>query len=500
MAFSSSTKKVATTKLIKVVETKVNGHYSTEDSGAVDKVLDGYGLCIIEASEKFGDNFQVSGKVNFVSVYSDENKLLCSQNLVLDFNEKIAVGDADALFAKPILKNIKQTRETPSIVEVTATVELAIYGTTSETIVALNGGNDGYYEVSKQIDVEEVVSSGNSSFTVSEEYEINEDVTKLVSAEASMTISKVTPNENYVVVDGTITRDLVFMVGDIVKKSQRKTDFSQEVSLLNVTSTAVLDARFNLATNNVALTPNEEHTKTLVTTDAVVQLALWGKEKTSMTVVEDIFGLNSDLKLDYSTFNNTKTENLFNLSDRVNALVDVQDKKRLDEIVTLGRTETVVEECNVVGGVATIAGVIKQMVIGKNYDNEEMYSFMLDCPFAIQGPTPDAISDGTIYADVTARPISFKNKAGRDISLVYDIDALLHIETTEVESFLTNVTETELETKREHNIIIYNTEPTETLFEVAKKLKVAPDVILAQNPSLTDTAPLGKIVVYTKCN
>ena len=330
MAFNSSTKKVATTKLIKVVETKVNGHYNTDESNAIDKVLDGYGLCFIEASEKFGDNFQISGKANFVSVYADENKLLCSESLALDFNEKVAVGDADGLYCKPT------------------------------------------------IEVEEVVCQNNSSFTVPEEFEINEDVTKMISSEASLVVNKVTPNENYVVVDGTITRNFVFMVGDIIKKMQRKLDFSQEISLLNVTSSAILDAKFNLASNNVSIAINEDHTRTLVTTESAIQVALRAKERTPLNVVEDIFSINSDLKLDASSFNNIKSQGLFTLTDRVNTLVDVQDKKRLDEIVALGRTSTVLEDCSVTNGVVNISGKIKQIVIGKNYDNEELYSFMVE--------------------------------------------------------------------------------------------------------------------------
>lgn len=500
MAFNSSTKKVATTKLIKVVETKVNGHYNTDESNAIDKVLDGYGLCFIEASEKFGDNFQISGKANFVSVYADENKLLCSESLALDFNEKVAVGDADGLYCKPTIKSIKQTRETPNIVDISLIIELAIYGITSDTLVVLNGGNDGYYEVSKQIEVEEVVCQNNSSFTVPEEFEINEDVTKMISSEASLVVNKVTPNENYVVVDGTITRNFVFMVGDIIKKMQRKLDFSQEISLLNVTSSAILDAKFNLASNNVSIAINEDHTRTLVTTESVIQVALWAKERTPLNVVEDIFSINSDLKLDASSFNNIKSQGLFTLTDRVNTLVDVQDKKRLDEIVALGRTSTVLEDCSVTNGVVNISGKIKQIVIGKNYDNEELYSFMVESPFVIQGPTAENVVRGEVICDVVARPISYKNKAGRDISLVYDLDAMVSVKAEEVECYITNVTEEPNLIKREHNIIIYNTEANETLFEVAKKLKVAPDIILAQNPNLSDGAPLGKIVVYTKCN
>ena len=491
----SATKRIANKRIIKIVETRLSTNF-TLDEIKIDKILDGYANCQIDVVEKLGDQLNIAGKINFVSVFVDEEKILNKKDFSFDLNEKVAIIEDEAIFVLPRVKSIKQSKETSSLVEVSIILELAIYGLKSEQLVYLENNDEDYHKLTNSLVVENVVCSANSSFNVCENVEINEKVDKIIACYSRLVVNKVVPFDNYVVLDGVIESDLVYLTGEVVRKCQYKTEVNQEIALLNVKPETMLDVASYLAKVGVQTNVDEDGLKTGAEFNFAVTISLWGIEKEEICVINDIFSTKKELLITANSFNNLKTVETQFVSDRVSYIADVSDKKRLDEIVMLGRTTSEIDFVSPNGNCVLIEGKIKQIVIGKNYDNEEFYAINVEIPFSVNSMLPYEMSDVEVDVVLNARCSSYKNKAGRDISFMFDIDGVVSAKELICETYIKEVEEKESFVEDEYSITIYKPDVNEKLYDIAKRLKVDPKVIAEQNGEIVNGQEIKKIMVF----
>ena len=99
---------------------------------------------------------------------------------------------------------------------------------------------------------------------------------------------------------------------------------------------------------------------------------------------------------------------------------------------------------------------------------------------------------------LNAKCMSYKNKAGKEIVLNYNLDTLLNSKTCKTEYFINSVEEVGINEPSEYSIVVYKPEPEEKVFDIAKRLCVTPDCVLSQNPEIVDGKPIERVIIYRK--
>lgn len=498
MASVSSTKKVANKGLIKTIELKVNCSYQTEDGKLIDKVLDGFATCSIETSEKVGDFLQFAGKMNLTSVYVDTEKQLASERVEASFSEKVQIGDVDATAVVPSIVSVKQRRETSTFVDCTVTLLVEVYGVMQDTIAFIEAGNSEVVEKTKEIESESLLCFNNSSFSLTEEVEVSEQIDRVIASYSSANITKIIPNGNYVEVVGEVVRDIVYVSGELIKKVQKRSDFTQEISLLNCTDETGVSAKIYTSGENFSVDINDEQTKTVLTFNSSMNVALWGFEKSKFNVLSDVYSTTKELEVKRLGFTSVNHLPTVILSETLNENIDMSDSKRIDEIIAMGSNVISLEKTSFVDGELTIVGSINQKVIAKNYDNDDIFSTEVVVPFNCQFKTGLEGSSMLSAPMVTVRCTSFKNKAGKELNLTYEINVMSDVIHSKFEDYISECVELSEKTQSEHSIVIYMPKEDERVFDIAKKLSVTPEVLLAQNPGISDNERIEKVVIF-KC-
>ncbi len=499
MAFNSSSKKVSNGGLLKVVETKVNCNYSAENDILIDKVLDGFAYASVEQSEKINETLECSGKVNFTSVYTDVEKQIHSSAIQADFSDKIQIPDADAVVVVPKVKAVKQRRETSTFVEATITLELEVYGIIQDTLTFVEATGEDVSSRVKEIETQNLLCHNNTNFEQVEEIELGEEVENLIACYTSFSVNKINPNGNYVTLEGEVVRDLVYTTtGGVIKKQQKRSDVLQEISLLNCTAETNCTSNCYLAQSTADLVLSEDGGKAQVNATAVIVASLWGYETSKFTIVEDLYSVKHELSTSVSSFINYNYLPVAVLHDHFNAVVDMTDKKRIDEVVSLGSIIVRLDRAVIADGALNINGTIVQTILAKNYDNDDVFSTLVELPFSTQINSGAMSDECEVNTSVLARPTTCKNKAGKDLSLTYDLCVLVNGKTYSSEVYVSEVSELGAIAPSESSIIVYMPESDEKVFDIAKKLCVTPDCLLAQNPGVEDGKPIEKVVVYKR--
>lgn len=495
MAIVSSTKKIASRGLVKSLELKVNCSFQTEDK-AIDKVLDAFATAVIDSNEKVGDFLQFAGRVNLTSLFVDQTKQLQCENFVANFGEKVQVGDVDAISLVPKIEAVKQRKETSNYVDCMVTILVEIYGVWQETISFVEPNNSSLVERKKELECDTMLCFNNTNFNLTEEVEVGGGNSTVLTSYSNIFVSKVTPNGNYANIEFEVVRDIIYRDEDLVKRVQKRSEHSQEVALLNCTDDTILSAKLYLSEETYNVMYNDENTKGVAMFSTTINVSLWGFEKTKFMTLEDVYSTTKELEVKHSAFSiNSHLGEVF-VGDTINENVNMSDKKRIDEIVFMGSNSVTVENSAIQEDMLCIKGVISQKIIAKNYDNDDMFATEVNVPFNSSIRINEEWCGNDVCPKVNAKCTSFKNKAGRELNLTFELGAMCDISCLNVENYISSCEELEEKHLADHSIIIYMPKENESVYEISKKLNVSPDVMLAQNPGMSDGSIPKKIVMF----
>lgn len=493
MAFNLCTSKLANKRLIKVVESRVSGRIVVTDERVIDRALDGFGTAYVTTTEKMGETAIISGVLNYTACFVNAEKQLDSEKMDIDFSERITLGnDIDALTTISIIKSSKLTKESDKIMMVNAIIETRVYGAiiNEEKFLEVNE-EEGLFSETKQILVSELAASANTSFVVSGNIDDTNPSGKIVALFPSITINRVMANDNYAVIDGSITIDYVESVDDQIKKYQKVIDFNEEIPALNLSGEHTLD--YAIYIKNATYSGDGDGERIV---DIAVGVGLWGFSLKPINVITDAFSDKAKMNLTYSSVSSIVKQNTKSFTDRKVINFSQQGIKRMDEILFVGPTSVETQSVVVVDGVVEIEAKTRAMVVYKNYDQEEILMTELSDFVNLSIPVDGADGELVVDALITARVVSHKNKAGKELNLTIDYDGVVNYNATSFEQFVSNIELTETLPETRSSIVVYKPKKSESVFEIAKELCVSPSVLLAQNPLIGEPGGVSQVVIY----
>ena len=496
MAFNSSTHKVATKSLVKVLETNVTGRLLIEDENIIDRVLGCLGYVQIANEDRVGDSVQLSGSVNLSVMYTQGSKSITSGRVVVDFVERFDLIGVENVSYLPTIKSYKATKESDKSIVVSVSIETQIFGVRNEEFEILTCQEPEFFSQTKTIALNRLIASANTSFSVSEAFDIEN--CKVLGVQAKTIANKIIPFDNFATIEGNCLLDVVILQNDNMKTIQKSVNFVEEVPVLNLKPSAVLDAlvidRFvNFSTEILG----ETSMKLLI--DVGIGLSAWGFETENVEIITDAFSTMKNMGLAYSQVFNTQVAPVKLGSDRATITINVENKKRIDEILYVGQPFARIEDSSIESERLNAKGKICIPVVFKNYDSDEILGVTLEDKFEFSCELDCIGCD--VYADVIsiANVCNFKNKAGKEISFVVDLNYVVSTRTQNSEIFVSKVEELGGCEITKSEIVVYKPLDNESVFDIAKSLQISPDVLRLQNPHIEDGKEIKQVVVYRKC-
>ena len=491
MAFTNSTNKIATKTLIKKIDAKLSGRVSTNEV-KIDRVLEGQGRVAVSNLERVGDGLQVSGSVVAELLYINSDKQLSCETLVLDYSERVRLSGAEELFVLPRIKDIKLTMESDSQISAGIVVEFAVFGVVYDEVQFVSGVDEGCHTTTREVEINQLVASTNTNFSLSTQLEMPDNA-KYLTSNALTSVTSVVAHQNYVEIEGSTVLDIWVQEGEQFKKVQKTVDFNEEIPLLNSQEGFMVDFAFYDRAINIS-----EEDKVA---DINIGVALWVMESSKTTIIDDAFSEKEVLDLTISNFDNVELEPVRIFSERKTVIVDTASKKRVDEILFVGAIKTEIDQAsNAEMGIA-VEGSLSFPIIYKNYDNDDIISTTLSAPFDIVVSTEikdEQDVENFVHAELSARVNGYKNKAGKEISMVVDFEGQINCFSIVKEQYVEKLEKKEQITRKKSSIIVYKPKENESVFNIAKTLKISPDILLAQNPQLENENSCDQVVIYTK--
>lgn len=431
----------------------------------------------------------ISGKLNVKAVYIDSEGALDSVDYVSDFSKTVACPSATdgatvLVFAKVV--DVQAAVEGDSV-KMQTVVELC------PSVVVHNE-----YDLIEDADGA-FLKRGSSSFcrlagisdtecSVDEQYATGAVVEKVLAFDSDAAVCKVTEDGDGAIVEGEASVSLVYrsdgkavqknMTLPFVQRVEGKEGATYEVQAEVRDSKLVIGGS---ASENVFDVKVDVSIRTIVT------------ERVEEQLVTDEYCPDKELKLSRLCTSFPHYVKTQCTRERINGSVESgSDDAGISRIVAAFTTENDVASTDFREDGANVEGVLAVCVIYLD-DNDEYGSVSIDLPYSV---TLQHCGEG---ADVRAESfdVSAKVKRDREIEVTATVCVSADCyETCTIEG-IDGVEEGEVMKPCEDAISIYYAKHGDTLWEVAKKLSMAPEKIAEQNPSAGEVLEEGEnIVVY----
>ena len=162
-----------------------------------------------------------------------------------------------------------------------------------------------------------------------------------------------------------------------------------------------------------------------------------------------------------------------------------QDSPRVDKLLCATNVKTNTTGAFVLDGRASFEGIVTANVLYLNDEIGEIQSVEIEIPYIITSNT-DYDNDTDLYCLTSLSDVDVMVKKGKEI--FFDAKARVFAEGSKKCEYevVTDVQKVGDTPKRDNSLEIYFGKAGETIWDIAKNLKISSEMILSQNPNLND--------------
>ena len=494
---SSYIRKIGTTQ--STVECKL----PASDNTNIVKVVCASAKCV-PAEANFQDkNLCFSGYVNFQVIYESDDNATYSMDYTVEYKDEYGV-DNHAFFPQIDCSVADVTTAVNgNEIKVLATIETTINGVFDESTNALVSVED---ETSfmQSVDVQYSTFEGamNTSFAINHDFEIKDEVSRILSVCPMASLNKVEVHDGFVKVSGGVLVDInYFTLGENakVRTYQDYITFEEEVARDTLKADDNVLSSLYVGINEIGITTTIDNDKTMVglSLPIVYNGLVFSHHETSVT--QDVFSTTNALLTTTASVTTATGFNTETFMERIDGSIKLENMPFIDEILGTCCNNLTLVSAYVEQGELTVQGIAYVTVLYYSKEENITSSVVVEIPFSLSNPT-DQVS-GTPMVELALADLSVKGKRGEEIEVYGKINVFANFYDNDSFAVLSNVEVGEEYSNHGYALSVYFVKNGETLWEIARNMHVSPDQILEQNPNVELPLKAGdKLYIYRQRN
>lgn len=449
----------------------------------------------------------VSGRIITNLVYASGDGELNSQTSVSPFtykfnNEEICAGAKLNVNASVV--NSELDKLVGNNLKVITTLNLDAVVIKNEEVEYLKDGNSDTFI--KQEEKEIVTHSGFYCDKFEEKLEatVKNGVKKVLMTSVECLLKEWNLGPNFISVECELYAKVLYADNQEISELQTITiskNIKQEIEANGVNKDCDLDV-FAVVLKESVLTEISENGENVgICVNVPIMICANSYEQTKILTVADIYSSKNVLSIQNDSVENCKNLKPEYLESKIEGNVVLSDDSpRIDKYLATTNVNVITSNAYVKDGSLVLEGIINANVIYLNDEMGEIQSVEIEIPYVMDKRT-DLVSDVILEPIVGLFDIDVMVKRGREI--YFDAKAKAFVNATCKNSYnlITKIDAVGDHEPKDGAIEIYFAKAGETIWDIAKSLKISSEIITRQNPELSD--PLDKdenIALYFQKN
>ncbi len=458
-----------------------------------DKILHCGADSFVNNYECMSGEVSVFGRTNVRILYCDSEGHIYSANYNADYTERIVaeVGTSDKMCFSVSISECN-CEASGNVIIINLLLEISSYTFCEINQPVMVGGEDMFVRF-RDVELLEHAQCFNIAAEISQELTATKSISRILSAEGQLCVTKSTRQEDTLTIDGEGTVVLLYLTEDEQLVCDRLPFvFSEEKDIKGLPQGGELTVSAVVKNTRLRLDVEEDVVNSTFTAEMAIQLNITSTQCGTMSVVDDAYCKDSQITLTQNT--------VVTSLPCVNAVIKKSVEQTLPSSVsgkavacinwraTVTNVVCSESDCEVTG---LLCGDIMSVTA------EGLSSIHTELPFA-ERLDIDGIT-GNYSADVVASVVGVTVKGVGSTTvcaeLCFEVQAYREVRF----GVINDVSEQPLETQKRCAIEVCLAKKGDTLWELAKGLHMSEEDILTVNPDLT--SPLQqdtKVVIYNK--
>jgi len=500
MAFEPNFEKVVASvrKRLGEIQSQVDCKLSVTDD--VKKIICSNAKANIVSVETNGKDIIYSGFVNFQVVYFDNDMNPVGVDYTAEFRERYSTS-MELSNVVPIVNvsvvdvNTSVNGDIKAVAIIETVIDVII---NSSTTVLTNINGDTYFTKKELLNYTNYVSTISNKFELNNDVEIKDAVSKILSVCPSVFIDKINLSDDLLVVNGGCYFDISYLGDDnVVRTMQYSTTFTQEIESNDVDENCVVQSCLQILYNDIRVTTSIDTDSAIVNVELPVMYSGYVFKNESIEVVNDLYSTTNYVNVVAESIESLENSENIIFDEKLNGSVSIQENDAfIDEILGNCCGNVVVANKFVKDGLLTIEGIVTTTILYLNKENNSTHSVEVEMPFSTTSSTNQK-EDMLAETQIALTQISARARRGKEIEVSAVLQIYSDIYNNVENAVITKVEEDEEIPESDCAMTFYISKDGDTIWSIARELKISTDLLLAQNPNLADDIAAGtKLVVY----
>lgn len=345
---------------------------------------------------------------------------------------------------------------------------------------------ENLFTKTKEIETNEIHSFIDTSFDYTTNLETKDSITKILDYNCYFACENITQTEDKVVVDGKLYSTLLYETThngeNVIKKLSETNTIKSELNLPNL-SECNLDINFTVDKSKEIIETDFEDNLSTITITHKIKAKGVALKPINFEVVEDLYSTLNEIEPSHSKrdFNKIKTcksivENITNETQLT------EEESAIDEVVANLNIVPEITNRYVKDNCLYIEGVISSTIVYLD-EFREYKQKNIELPFIVNTKIELEKLD-SVHLTVTVLDTRVKAKRGTILEVEYSTQFNICVYENLQVDLIDNITIKSPYDFSAYDYQIYLAKPMETMWELAKRIKISPDELLKYNKDL----------------
>ena len=501
MSFSPKYQEVKSSYIRKIgtTQTSVECQLPASDNTNIVKVVCANAKCVPSSYNITDKNLEYTGFVNFQVIYQSDDLATYSLDYSVEYKDNYSL---DNYAFEPQMDCSVVDVSTVIVgneIKVIATIETTINGIFETTTQALVGVEDQttFYQ-SEDVEYRNYLGKIDEKFDCIHDFEIKDDVSRVLSVCPMVNLDRVEVCDGYVKIFGGILVTInYYTTGEkaTVRSYQNYIPMEQEIAKDGLSKDDYVLSSLYLAINQIGITSTINTDQTIVSLELPVMYQGYAFHCYKLSVVKDLFSITNPLLTTTSSVMTIDKVSNESFSERIDGSIKLENMPFIDEVLGTCCHQVTLANAYVEDHELIIQGIATTTVLYYCKEDHSTNSVVVEIPFSITNSV-DHMTDMS-QIQLTLSDLSVKSKRGEEIEVFAKVNVYANLYDEGNFAVLSNVEVGEPYIQNGYALSVYFVKDGETLWEIAKDMKVSPDDILEQNPTVELPVKAGdKLYIY----
>lgn len=434
---------------------------------------------------------EISGKLNVKALYLNSEGVPESADYISDFSKTVvcpsATQDSNASVTAKVI-DVRAAAEGDTV-KIQTVVELCPCIAVHSEYELLEDAEGAFFRRGESTFCK-FVGFDESICTVDEQYSTGAVVEKVLAFDSSARICKVTPDGAGSLAEGEACVTIVYVSDGKAVQKNMTLPFVHRIA---TSDGARCDVSAEVRDSKLVIGGPATENVFDVKVDVAITAAVF--ESSDAMLVTDVYCPSKELKLSHMCLSYEDYCGTVRTRERITGSVEAGvDGIGINRIVAVFEKDNEIATVDVGEETATVEGVLAVTVVYLD-DNEDYKSADIDLPYSVVVGIIEGCN--TVKTDVSSCDLTAKVKRDSEIEVTATVCVSAGCGKMKRVCAVDGIEEGSDIKPCEDSLSIYYTKKGETLWDIAKKLSMAPEAIAAQNPDIGDCPAEGvKVVVY----